>query len=573
MVKICAFMLFVAAIASTAADIRGKPAAAERHDTIVFSKLPQVQLESRRPLIYGDAAAVQSAPPALQSFNGYINDGRAPSIPDCMGVAGPNHLMITINGLVIIQRRDGQTISSVLSDTFWNGLGTGAFDPRLYYDPFANRWIFSSDLNQSSTNSALLLAVSAGSDPTGRWFRYKIDADPTDTSWADYPKLGFNNRWVVLQANMEPLPGTAATEANRSHLFVFNKTNLYAGGPAQFTYISVPPDAIESYDIVPSANYDATLQSMFLLALRPDTNGSWTDFPPVIRIYELHGAFGSEVLTFKTNAIAPITWPPGRGAASGYQLGTPQVIRILEKSLENVIYRNGTLWTVHNMFPNATNDQSDIQFWQITTNGQVLQFGRVEDPSGNNHYGFPSIAVNKYNDVLMAYTRCASNQYISAKYTFHAGTDPTNTIRGDTILKAGEAPFTIGAPDTYDVLRWGDYTQTVVDPVNDTDFWTLQEYAAADTNSVAGYGLWWGRFVPPSAWPRIISQQKSNNNFVLTFTTSFSNKYNLQRSATIPTNQWTVVQSNIAGSGSIMQATFTNAFPAAKNFFELRLVP
>ncbi len=574
MFRICAIILFGTAIDLLANGFAGRPMMAARHDTIVFSELPQTHIETRRPMLLGDASAAQQMPPPLASFNGYIHDGRTPSIPDCMGAAGPNHLMITINNLVIIQRRDGQTISSVLADTFWNGLGIAPFDPRLYYDPYANRWIFSSGSAQESTNSALLLAVSATSDPTGTWFRYKVDADPTHTSWADYDKLGFNSRWVVVQANMEPIPGsTNTTEANTSHIFVFNKTNVYAGGSGLFTYISVPVDTFQAFDIVPSATYDTNLQSMFLLALRADARGPYTQFPPMIRIYELHGAFGSEVLTFKTNATAPITWPIGRGMASGYQLGTPQVIRILEKSLDNVIYRNGTLWTVHNMFPYDTSDQSDIQFWQITTNGQVLQFGRVEDPTGNNRYGFPSIAVNKSNDVLMAYTRCRSNDYISAKYTFHAGTDAPNTIRGDTILKAGEAPYTTGDTNVFEVLHWGDYTQTVVDPVNDMDFWTIQEYAAVNTNDLAGYGLWWGRFVPPSAWPRFLSEQRSNNNFVMTFTSSFSNKYNLQSSAVIPTNQWTVVQSNIAGTGSIMQVTVTNAFPAAQNFFEMRLVP
>jgi hypothetical protein len=551
----------------------GKSILPLQHDAIVFANLPQSPVKDRAPRLVGDAPASHLAPPPLANFNGYIDDGRAPSIPDCMGAAGPNHLMITINGLVIIQRRDGQTISSVSSDTFWSGLGSGAFDPRLYYDPYGNRWIFSSGLDEQSATSALLLAVSATSDPTGTWFRYKVDADPTDTSWADYPKLGFNGRWIVLQANMEPLSGTANTEANTSHLFVFNKTNVYAGGTGQFTYISVPEDAFQAYDIVPSATYDPNLQSMFLLALRPDPRGSWTDYPPLLRIYELTGAFGSEALHLRTNAIAPITWPPGRGAASGYQLGTPQVIRILEKSLENVIYRNGTLWTVHNMFPTDTSDQSDIQFWQITTNGQVLQFGRVEDPSGTNRYGFPSIAVNKSNDVLIAYTRFASNSYISAKFTFHAGSDASGTIRGDTILKAGEAPFTIGSPDVYDVLRWGDYTQTVVDPVNDTDFWTLQEYAATDTNSVPGYGLWWGRFVPPSAWPRFVDQQRSNSNFVLTFTTSFSNNYNLERATNVPAATWQLVQTNIIGTGALLQSTVTNPFPAQQSYFRMRLVP
>ena len=33
--------------------------------------------------------------------------------------------------------------------------------------------------------------------------------------------------------------------------------------------------------------------------------------------------------------------------------------------------------------------------------------------------------------------------------------------------------------DNNGINRWGDYSSTVVDPVNDTDFWTVQEYAGA----------------------------------------------------------------------------------------------
>src|SRR5437868_6743521 len=104
MSKICLLLLFASAVASSAAGITGHPSVAARHDAVVFRDFPQTPLSSRHPLIYGDAAAAQLAPPPLESFNGYINDGRTPSIPDCMGAAGPNHLMITINGLVIIQR-------------------------------------------------------------------------------------------------------------------------------------------------------------------------------------------------------------------------------------------------------------------------------------------------------------------------------------------------------------------------------------------------------------------------------------------------------------------------------------
>ena len=40
--------------------------------------------------------------------------------------------------------------------------------------------------------------------------------------------------------------------------------------------------------------------------------------------------------------------------------------------------------------------------------------------------------------------------------------------------------------------RWGDYSATAVDPVNDLDFWTLQEFASAIPDD---WGTWWGRIV------------------------------------------------------------------------------
>jgi uncharacterized repeat protein (TIGR01451 family) len=46
------------------------------------------------------------------------------------------------------------------------------------------------------------------------------------------------------------------------------------------------------------------------------------------------------------------------------------------------------------------------------------------------------------------------------------------------------------------VVRWGDYTNTVVDPVNDIDMWTIQEYSATDVGPAPDddrWGTWWGR--------------------------------------------------------------------------------
>src|SRR6185369_11984855 len=98
---------------------------------------------------------------------------------------------------------------------------------------------------------------------------------------------------------------------------------------------------------------------------------------------------------------SPVTWPVGWGEASGPQLGTSTKIRLLEKTLESVTYRNGSLWAVHNLFTNTTGVASLIQWWQLSTNGTILQRGRLEDPAGINYYGYPSLAVNARNDVLI----------------------------------------------------------------------------------------------------------------------------------------------------------------------------
>jgi hypothetical protein len=118
-----------------------------------------------------------------------------------------------------------------------------------------------------------------------------------------------------------------------------------------------------------------------------------------------------------------------------------------------------------------------------------MQFGRIDDGVPPvTFYAYPSIAVNRNNDVLIGYSRFSSSQFASANYAYRAGTDPVNTLQPDVVLKAGEASYnkTFGGPSN----RWGDYSNTQVDPIDDKALWTIQEYAASPANT---WGTWWGR--------------------------------------------------------------------------------
>ncbi len=124
--------------------------------------------------------------------------------PDTQGTVGPNHLMAVLNSNVTIETRTGVVLSSIPIASFWSSLGgiNEAFDPRVLFDRYADRWIISAGANAASPTAYILIGVSQTNDPTGAWNLYKVSLDANGASWADYPTLGFNGDWIVLQTNV-----------------------------------------------------------------------------------------------------------------------------------------------------------------------------------------------------------------------------------------------------------------------------------------------------------------------------------------------------------------------------------
>ncbi|MES0362176.1 MAG: SdrD B-like domain-containing protein, partial [Anaerolineales bacterium] len=111
--------------------------------------------------------------------------------------------------------------------------------------------------------------------------------------------------------------------------------------------------------------------------------------------------------------------------------------------------------------------------------------------SGVHHF-FPSIAVNANNDMAVGFSRSSSSLFVEGVYTGRESTDPVGTIGTIQVCKLGEDSYVkdFGGGD----VRWGDYSATVVDPSDDTTFWTLQEYAETEVGPNPNddrWGTWW----------------------------------------------------------------------------------
>ena len=493
--------------------------------------------------------ALQSPPPSV-SFQGAPDNGLSIP-PDTMGAVGPNHLVVALNGTFRVQSRTGQVLSTITLDAFWSGVGPfaqGTFDPKVYYEPFVNRWVIVTCADGQLASSAVLIGVSQTSDPTGGWNTYRVAADPTGQVWADYPSVGFNKDWVVVTLNMFDIAGAGAF--NREHIYIFNKANLIAGGPSATHTLLTDPGA---FTLVPAVTYDTNLATIYLLN---NVNGNAAR-GGTLRLYNITGQIGSESLNVVGDIASPARWDdtPSTGNGDFCPQPGPAKIQANDSRLQNVVYRNGSLWTTHTVFlPVNSGSRASVQWWQINPAGTIMQRGLIDNLSGFFYYTMPSIAVNKNDDAMIGYSTFAPFFPPTASYSFRAGTDPLNLLQFGINYRPGRGPYfkTFGGGAN----RWGDYSATVVDPVNDLDMWTLQEYADIPagnpfTDGSGRWGVWWAqlsRALPPDGILEVaispvsgsVLQAGSNYTFTVTINDTFpvTNATVLATMAGVFTNQF-----------------------------------
>jgi|GEM_PF-2950470 len=438
------------------------------------------------------------APGTSESFLALLDDGTSIP-PDTQGAVGPTYVMTTLNSQVGIQTRTGTSVSTVSLNGFFASVlpsGDDCFDVHCYFDSTTNRFYFISDAANLSntTNNALLLAVSQTSDPTKSWDFYSITTDASNGSWVDFPILGFNENWIVLSGNVF---SNSTGNFENDVIYAFNKANVLSGGNGAYTKLS---DATNGFAMAPAIETDNTATEY----LMDDWMGNNAQGQGQLRISTITGSVGHEVLTSGTAyPTIPNPWNDTDQGNFGPQLGNSQGINTGDSRLYEVVLNNGTLWTAHTInLPAITPTRSSVQWWQVKPDGTILQVGRLDDPSATVFCAYPSLAVNTNGDVLMGYSEFSATTYASAYYTYRTPTDPANTMEPEVLLKAGEATYykDFGGGSN----RWGDYSNTVVDPADGLTMWTIQEYATQPFPSGPNQGesrwsTWWGAVPAPSS--------------------------------------------------------------------------
>jgi GEVED domain/Fibronectin type III domain len=452
----------------------------EDRDHFIFKPLPvkpgaktqQVKLPASNQKTTADVAT--NSPAASQNFQGVLDNGTLIP-PDINGAVGTTYVVETTNQQFnIYTKSTGALKSTVTITTLFSPSGlSGYYDPHIVYDPTSDRFIICIDAGggTSASPSYFALAVSATGDPTGSWYIYKVECTPTSTSdFMDYPQLGFSGNWIVMTGNDFPASGS-----NSTHIYVWPKTTLYAGGAGTATTFVDATHILVS----PASTYDAGVSTCYMVS---DYNGN-SGGNGYVNVGTITGT-STPVYSVGSQLGVNQPWQEPFALEDAPQLGetASKGLEAGDTRVHSCIYRNGSLWFTHNIFlpASGTITNSGVDWWQINPTAlSITQFGRVSDAASKIWYYYPSLDVNVNGDMLIGYSTSSATAYGGAQYALRLAGDAVNTLEPAVQFVNGLAGYykTYGGGRN----RWGDFSGTAFDPA-DGSFWTFQEWANTGSN-------------------------------------------------------------------------------------------
>ncbi len=388
-------------------------------------------------------------PTLVTSFQGVIRgDANSWSYPpDTDGAIGPNHYVETVNrNFAVYDKETGAEMINILLGSFLPGSNG---DPRVVFDHHSGRWIVI--VPDFSATASIFLAVSLTDDPTGYWFKTSfVTAQGTDSGcWPDYPPLGVDAKGIYTSAYMV---GCGMS------IFAIDKAPLIAPLPSLRTITAFRGLGWEGA-IQPAHTY-GTPSGEYLVSLGGSSS---------LRIRRINPPLTSPTLTNLGTVSVPYFSDPPNAPA----LGSATPLNTIDPRPMMSVFRDGSLWTCHTI---NVSGRAGCRWYEIDpVSRSLIQYGTVADSS--LYYFFPSIMVNQAGSVAMAFSGSNASQYVGCYYTGRLANDPAGEMATPVMYKEGTGPQ--NNIDSYGRNRWGDYSYTTLDPVDQMTFWTIQEYGHA----------------------------------------------------------------------------------------------
>ena len=412
---------------ATMSELAAKPYLEQRR-RIVHRHVPQFRAGLAGASSFGEISpsAATIEPPAMTKvFDSDTSLNLTP--PDATGAVGPGHVLSVSNARIIVHDRNGNALKTVAQSQFWTANSPSGvyYDPRAAYDAEADRWVMMVIYDER----AMMIAVSENGDPAGGWRRYQLTSPD-----ADYSMLAITGETVIF--------GTLVFNDSTTTFRSVRKQDLYAM-PA-------------SLPVLQYGNYEQFAQPVST-SRAVEYIVAWAYQGLVVR------RLGSSESRFIPEAI------PGRFAMPSLpQLGSSLYLDGGLEIVQNAVERHGKIYVT--MTRGTPQEPSTISWCRFDPDTGNAEWGALSDPTGRL-FAYPSVAVNRHGSMLIGFGHFSATQYASSGYIYRDFLGRVSTV---AVIRTGDSAVTFDD-------RWGDYTATVVDPVDDASFWTTQLHAKNGT--------------------------------------------------------------------------------------------
>lgn len=115
-----------------------------------------------------------------------------------------------------------------------NGLNYGRSDPKMIYDPYADRFLFVL-MAGADQYSNLIFGFSQTNDPGGAWNMYRVPGNPfNDTTWYDYPAIAVTEHEYFVTGNQLRHNSSWQTGFKQSIVYQIKKESGYTADSLEY---------------------------------------------------------------------------------------------------------------------------------------------------------------------------------------------------------------------------------------------------------------------------------------------------------------------------------------------------
>ncbi len=459
-----------------------------------------------RPLLTSDPAAFQKAKAAASNRAAATHPGgslapttaRTPKVAgpntsglfdpnsspsDSTGDIGPNNYVEMVNSQIGVYDR-GLILRAQQSLAAFGGVHSTdcAFDPQIAWDQQAGRWLYAMDDQVPVTNSCnqiqtnyLAFGWSTTSNPLGSWCGYALN---TGSNFNDYPKLGHDNNFISIGANV-----FAGNTFSGAILWAVPKP---AAGSTTCPFVSAtffsPLTNTDTTPAVTPVPADTTDSSSKGYVVSPHGGSKLT-------VWHLSASAGRPILsrdadvTVAAFQVPPEVPQPSTGATSCTTSGNclDSLDGRLTQAVAHFDPKVGVevVWTQHAITDTAVGTLSVERWYElIPGNAAPYQWGNISDPSLYIFNGAVSPAAAG-NEAVIFYDagNNAAGGFVSYRAQRRNSLTPIGTMANEVVLATStvsDADYTCGAtriPATGAPCRWGDYSAARPDPTTTNAVW------------------------------------------------------------------------------------------------------